>query len=98
MKELTVPDPTARILYQRLPATRLLRDRHPTAPMRARLGFVRLAATHLHRAATLLIDWDQAVGDGWPRLQPPSSPLAKTFRRPGARRFAGFPWSSGKWT
>lgn len=75
---------------------RLLRDRHPAAPARTRLGFVRLAATHLHRAATLLIDWDEAVGNGWPRLQPSSSPLAKTFRRPGARRYAGFPWSSGK--
>ncbi|RDK12350.1 hypothetical protein DN412_00610 [Cupriavidus lacunae] len=98
MKETTVPDPAPRILYQRLPAMRLLRDRHPAASVRARLGFVRLAPTHLHRAATLLIDWDLAAGDGWPRLQPPSSPLPKTFRRPGVRRYAGFPWSSGKWT
>jgi hypothetical protein len=94
-----VPDSaTPRITYRMVPAMHLLRGRQPAASPAAHTGLVRLTATRLHRAATLLIDWDQAAGNGWPRLQPPSSPLAKRFRRPGVRRYAGFPWPGGKWT
>ncbi|WP_354682024.1 hypothetical protein [Cupriavidus necator] len=75
---------------------RLLSGRHPAAPTHSSVGLVRLTATRLHRAVTLMIDWDRAVDQGWPRLQTPSLPLARQFRRPGARRYAGFPWFNGK--
>ncbi|WP_455283492.1 hypothetical protein [Cupriavidus necator] len=91
-----MPTHATKINYRMVPAMRLLRGRHSAVSAPDHRGLVRLTATRLHRAVTLLIDWDQAVDQGWPRLQTPSSPLAKQFRRPGARRYAGFPWFTGK--
>ena len=60
-----------------------------------RFGFIRLVATQWHRAATLLIDLDRAVNDGWPNLRSPSCPEVKRIWTLGrnhstaVRRLAG---------
>ena len=65
--------------YRCLPATRLMRDHSVD-------GFSEEAVTGLipttgsdswHRAATLLIDWDRAINEGWPNLRSPLCPKAK---------------------
>ncbi|WP_042888097.1 hypothetical protein [Cupriavidus necator] len=91
-----MPVHATKIIYRMVPAMRLLRGRHPTTRTHTSAGLVRLTATRMHRAVTLLIDWDSAVDQGWPRLQTPSLPLPRQFRRPGTRRYAGFPWFHGK--
>lgn len=63
--------------YRSLPATRLMRAQQVVAFSEGshhRFGFLRLAATQWHRAATLLIDWDRAINEGWPNLRSPSCP------------------------
>ncbi|WP_157128495.1 hypothetical protein [Cupriavidus sp. USMAA2-4] len=86
--------------YRSMPATRLMRDRPVdgfSEGSNHRFGFIRLAATQWHRAATLLIDWDRAINEGWPSLRSPSCPKAKwdwglerhhptTFRRLAGNR------------
>jgi hypothetical protein len=83
------------MIYRWIPAMPRLQASRRGAPARQHMGLLRLSSTPLRRAVTLLIDWDRAIGDGWPRLQPPSRPLFRRFRpfkRPGDRRYAGFPW------
>ncbi|MGY2491705.1 hypothetical protein [Cupriavidus sp. CP313] len=67
-----VPNNPAKTTYRAIPATRLLRDRQvgqsPKGTIQ-RFGFIRLVATQWHQAATLLIDWDRAVNEGWPNLR-----------------------------
>jgi len=88
-----VSDPATKFVYRPVPLMRMLRCRQSGRSLKAtacRFGFVRLTATHWHRAATLLIDWDRAVNEGWPILQSPSTPLLKRFRRASGKRYAGF--------
>ncbi|MBB2916126.1 hypothetical protein [Cupriavidus alkaliphilus] len=91
--------PASRITYRWVAATPRWQPPRHAAQVPHRMGLLRLSSTPLRRAVTLLIDWDRAVGDGWPRLQPPSRPLFMRFRpftRAGARRYAGFPWCHGR--
>lgn len=96
-----VPNNPAKTTYRAIPATRLLRDRQvgqsPKGSIQ-RFGFIRLVATQWHQAATLLIDWDRAVNEGWPNLRSPSCPRVKGLWSLGRlgrnhsaniRRFAG---------
>lgn len=89
---------SVKTIYRSMPATRLMRDHQVVGFSEEslhRFGFIRLAATQWHRAATLLIDRDRAVNEGWPNLRSPSCPKVKwlwTLRRDHPttfRRLAG---------
>lgn len=97
-KGIKMPDHAANFIYRPLPHMPMLRCQQRSLSLRgiaSRFGFVRLTATHCHRAATALIDWERAVDAGWPRLQSPTSPLLKRFRRSSGTRYAGFPRFTG---
>ncbi|NOV25530.1 hypothetical protein E5S69_18675 [Cupriavidus necator] len=91
-----MPELATRMTYRWIAALPRLQDRRHAARAPQQMGLLRLSSTPLRRAVTLLIDWDRAVGNGWPRLQPPSWPLFRPFRRAGTRRYAGFPWCHGR--
>ncbi|MCO4888727.1 hypothetical protein MKD50_05000 [Cupriavidus sp. WGtm5] len=93
-----MPAPASRMTYRWIPAMPRLQPPRHAARAPHHMGLLRLSSTPLRRAVTLLINWDRAVGDGWPRLQPPSLPLwrFRPFKRPAARRYAGFPWCHGR--
>jgi hypothetical protein len=90
---MKMPDHAANFIYRPLPQMPMLRCRQRSLSLRgiaSRFGLIRLTATHGHRAATALIDWKRAVDAGWPRLQSPTIPLLKRFRRSSGTRYAGF--------
>lgn len=73
--------------YRALPALPATRRRY-VGPWHTRLlppfEFLRLLPTRWRQAATLLIDWDRAADDGWPRLRSPAHAAIKRFRRVNA--------------
>lgn len=88
-----VPNSPAKTTYRAIPAVRLLRDRQvgqlPKGSIQ-RFGFIRLVATQWHHAATLLIDWDCAVNEGWPNLRSPSCPAVKGHWSLARNHYANF--------